>query len=63
MALRETVEVRIITTKHLGDEFLGSMNESMKRDDWRLIKQPFYKESIKEPDDIIIYTEWIKKED
>ncbi|NES88861.1 hypothetical protein [Okeania sp. SIO2B9] len=63
MALRETVEVRIITTKQLGDEFLGSMNESMKRDGWRLIKQPFYKESRKEPDDIIIYTEWIKKED
>ena len=38
MPLRETVEVRVITTKQLGDEFLGSMNEWMKRDGWRLIK-------------------------
>ncbi len=38
MPLRETVEVRVITTKQLSDEFLGSMNEWMKRDGWRLIK-------------------------
>ncbi|NET15104.1 MAG: hypothetical protein F6K08_20885 [Okeania sp. SIO1H6] len=63
MPLRESVEVRIITTKQLGDEFLGSMNEWMNRDGWRLIKQPSYRQSRKEPDDIIIYTEWIKKED
>ncbi len=32
MLLRETVEVRLVTTKQLDDDFLGSMNEWMKRD-------------------------------
>ena len=47
MPLREVVEVRVITTKQLGDEFLGSMNEWIKCDDWRLVKQPSYRQSRK----------------
>lgn len=59
--MRDSVDVRIITTKELADDFLASMNELMKRDGWKLIKQPSYKSSRKDPDDVIVYTEWIKE--
>lgn len=61
MAMRDSVEVRITTSQKLADDFLAAMNESMKREGWRLIKQPSYRPSRKEPDDVLVYTEWIKQ--
>lgn len=61
MAMRDSVDVRIIASKELVDDFLAAMNESMKREGWRLIKQPSYRASKKEPDDVLVYTEWIKQ--
>ena len=59
--MRDSVDVRIITSQKLADDFLAAMNESMKREGWRLIKQPSYRQSRKEPDDLLVYTEWIKQ--
>ncbi|MGK7918760.1 MAG: hypothetical protein AB4080_01960 [Trichodesmium sp.] len=58
--MRLTLDVRIIGDKEDAEKFIGSMDNWMRRDGYRLAKQPFYKTSRKEPTDTIAYTEWVK---
>ena len=60
MASRDSVEIRMISSKQLADDLLSSMLNHMKRDGWRLIKQPAYRSSRKNPEDVLVYTEWVK---
>lgn len=62
MSLRQTVDVRIISTETLADNYLHSTVEAMKREGWRLVEQASYRKSRKNPEDVLIYTKWIKDE-
>ena len=61
MSIRITVDVRLVSSKQLAEEFVASMDDWLKRDGFRLAKQPAYYPSRKDPDDVIIYTEWVKE--
>ncbi len=60
MSIRLTLDVRIIGDKTDIEGFVASMDNWLKRDGYRLAKQPFYRASRKEPTDAIAYTEWVK---
>ncbi|NEO56575.1 MAG: hypothetical protein F6K54_27970 [Okeania sp. SIO3B5] len=59
MSIRQTIEVRLIGDKKDIDALISSMTDAGKRDGYRLAKQPHYRPSRKEPEDIIAYTEWV----
>ena len=61
MSIRKTVDVRLISSKELAEEMLASMDNWLKRDGFKLAKQPAYYPSRKDPDDVILYTEWVKE--
>jgi CTP:phosphocholine cytidylyltransferase-like protein len=61
MSIRMTVEVRLVSSKKLAEEFVTSMDNWLRRDGFRLAKQPAYYLSRKDPDDIRVYTEWVKE--
>ena len=63
MSIRRTVEVRLVSSKELAEEFVASMDNWMRRDGFRLAKQPAYYPSRKDPDDVRVYTEWVKEND
>lgn len=52
MSIRRTVEVRLVSSKELAEEFVASMDNWMRRDGFRLAKQPAYYPSRKDPDDV-----------
>nr|WP_293105736.1 hypothetical protein [Okeania sp. SIO2F4] len=60
MSIRLTLDVRIIGDKTDIESFIAGMDNWMKRDGYRLAKQPSYRPSRKEPTDTIAYTEWVK---
>ncbi|NEN90017.1 MAG: hypothetical protein F6K48_14300 [Okeania sp. SIO3H1] len=60
MGKRLTIEVRIVGDKSDIEEFVASMHNWLKRDGYRLAKQPHFRKSRKEPTDTIAYTEWVK---
>jgi len=61
MSIRKTVDVRLISSKELAEEMLASMDNWLKRDGFEIVKQPAYYPSRKDPDDVILYTEWVKE--
>ncbi|MEM1170617.1 MAG: hypothetical protein AAGJ08_16425 [Cyanobacteria bacterium P01_H01_bin.35] len=63
MSIRKTIEVRLVSGKELAEEFVASMDNWLKRDCFRLAKQPTYYPSRKDPGDVRVYTEWVKEND
>lgn len=49
MSIRRTVEVRLVSSKELAEEFVASMDNWLIRDGFRLAKQPAYYPSRKDP--------------
>ncbi|MDY7004009.1 MAG: hypothetical protein SWX82_08615 [Cyanobacteriota bacterium] len=58
MTIRRTIEVRVIGYKTDIESFIAAMHE-LKREGYKLVKQPTYKTSRKDPEDTIAYTEWL----
>lgn len=56
-----TVDMRLISSKQLAEEFVASMDNWLKRDSFRLAKQPAYYPSRKDHDNVRFYTEWVKE--
>ena len=61
MSIRMTVDVRLVSSKELVEEMVASMDNWLKRDGFKLAKQPACYPSRKDPDDVILYTEWVKE--
>ncbi len=61
MSIIMTVGVRLVSSKKLAEEFVASMDNWLRRDGFRLAKQPAYYPSRKDPDDVRVYTEWVKE--
>ncbi|MDJ0553376.1 MAG: hypothetical protein QNJ68_02830 [Microcoleaceae cyanobacterium MO_207.B10] len=62
MSIIKTVDVRIVTSRELGEEFVASMDEWLRRDGFKLAKQPAYYPSRKDQDDMRIYTVLVKED-
>ncbi|NEP82059.1 MAG: hypothetical protein F6K39_30300 [Okeania sp. SIO3B3] len=59
MSIRQTIDIRLIGDKQDIDTLIRSMTDAGKRDGYILAKQPDYRPSRKDPEDVIAYTEWV----
>lgn len=60
MSIRRIIEIRLVGDKADIEQVIASMYDNMKRVGWSLAKQPSYRQSRKDPEDVLAYTQWVK---
>lgn len=60
MSLTRIVSVRLVSSQQLCDIMIRDMSEELKRKGWTLAKQPSFSKSRKNPDDVLVYMEFIE---